>query len=75
MCIIVDVHPGTHRDSNSQGDVGVSCVEAENCVGRTVFCTHEGAGHFADFHHSFPLNTKLAIFAFFQQHASESDDA
>ena len=55
------------------GDVGVKCVEAKECVGRTVFCAHEGAGHFGNFARDFPLNMKLAIFEFFQQHASDGD--
>jgi hypothetical protein len=58
-----------------QGDVGVTCVEAVDCVGRTVSCAHEGAGHFGNFPQAFPLNMKLAAFEFFEQHATDADFA
>lgn len=63
------VHLG-NTAGGSVGMGGVTCVEAMSCVGRSVFCTHESAGHFAPFSVSFPRRMQRAAFEFFEQHAS-----
>ena len=62
------------REFSGRSDVGMTCVEATDCVARSIFCAHEGAGHFSHmgFHEAFPMRMKLAAFEFFDEHASDA---